>query len=139
MGRDQELILEEMRMGMFDYVICNYPLPDGEDGSGREFQTKDTDSQYLDRYEIRADGTLWFQRHPQGGMVQQYFTGPINFYSSNVTASGPNGCVTDAALTPATFWDYTALFQDGKVVKITGGKSVDTERPVISWDEFSKS
>lgn len=45
-------------MGMFDYLRCHYPLPvDG--ANALEFQTKDTDAQYMDKYEIREDGTLW--------------------------------------------------------------------------------
>ena len=47
-------------MGMFDYVQCHYPLP-VEGAADVEYQTKDTPAQWLDRYEIRADGTLWHQ------------------------------------------------------------------------------
>ncbi len=47
-------------MGMFDNVRCDYPLPWPEaKGFGAEWQSYDTDAQYLDEYEIRADGTLW--------------------------------------------------------------------------------
>jgi hypothetical protein len=45
-------------MGMFDYLRCRYALP-VSGANELEFQTKDTDSQYLDNYEIREDGTLW--------------------------------------------------------------------------------
>ena len=48
-------------MGMFDYVRCHYPLPDG--AGALEYQTKDTPAQWLDQYEIRADGTLWHQAY----------------------------------------------------------------------------
>lgn len=45
-------------MGMFDYLRCSYPLP--RDGANDlVYETKDTDAQYMERYEIRADGTLW--------------------------------------------------------------------------------
>ena len=47
-------------MGMFDYLRCSYPLP-VEGAQALEYQTKDTPAQYLDQYEIRADGTLWHQ------------------------------------------------------------------------------
>jgi hypothetical protein len=148
-------------MGMFDYVKCLYLLPDGEDGSAIEFQTKDTDAQYMDLYEIREDGTLWHQvydvedhsDHKAEGImrfsgcmtrvrehwVQEFTTGAINFYSSNVRGSGPRGCLTDDAQTPATFWDYTALFDNGKLVNIVGGKKIDAERQVISREEFMRS
>lgn len=49
-------------MGMFDYLRCEYPLP-APDAQHLEFQTKDTDNQYLDEYVIRADGTLWVQEY----------------------------------------------------------------------------
>ena len=45
-------------MGMYDHIRCLAPLPDGFDATGVEFQTKDTDSQYLDDYTIREDGAL---------------------------------------------------------------------------------
>jgi hypothetical protein len=42
-------------MGMFDYVRCDVPLPDGFSG---ELQTKDFDCPYMDVYTISADGRL---------------------------------------------------------------------------------
>lgn len=45
-------------MGVFDYVKCDYPLPEGLSSDGY-FQTKCTPAQALDLYEIRSDGTLW--------------------------------------------------------------------------------
>ncbi len=49
-------------MGMFDNLICKYPLPvDG--ANDLVYQTKDTDAQFLDDYEIREDGTLWHQEY----------------------------------------------------------------------------
>lgn len=45
-------------MGMFDYLKCKYPLPDAG-ANDLEYQTKDTPAQFLDHYEIRADGSLW--------------------------------------------------------------------------------
>lgn len=44
-------------MGMFDYVRCEVPLPDGYTG---EFQTKDFDS-FLRTILIRADGRLMIE------------------------------------------------------------------------------
>lgn len=48
-------------MGMFDYLNCKYPLPNGANGC--TFQTKDTEAQFLDHYEIREDGTLWHEEY----------------------------------------------------------------------------
>ena len=47
---------------MFDNIRCIYPLsiPGAND---LDYQTKDTDSQFLDNYEIRADGTFWHQEY----------------------------------------------------------------------------
>ena len=50
-------------MGMFDDIVCKYPLPLPEDTKGFKsagFQTKDLDNA-LDCYEIREDGTLWLR------------------------------------------------------------------------------
>ena len=47
-------------MGMFDYLRCSYQLP-VEGANARNYQTKDTPAQLLDKYEIREDGTLWHQ------------------------------------------------------------------------------
>lgn len=49
-------------MGMFDYLRCQYPLPVAG-ANELEYQTKDTDAQFLDSYEIRADGTLWHKTY----------------------------------------------------------------------------
>lgn len=49
-------------MGMFDNIICKFPLPLPE-FQANEFQTKDTPAQYLDLYEIREDGTIWHEEY----------------------------------------------------------------------------
>src|SRR5271165_1542244 len=45
-------------MGMFDWLVCEKPLPDLEDPKSLEFQTKDTPNQALDTYTITKDGRL---------------------------------------------------------------------------------
>lgn len=47
-------------MGMFDDLRCKYPLPLAG-ANDLVYQTKDTDAQFLDMYEIREDGTLWHE------------------------------------------------------------------------------
>lgn len=42
-------------MGMFDYIICEVPLPDGFDGL---LQTKDFDDPYMEKYTINSQGRL---------------------------------------------------------------------------------
>lgn len=46
-------------MGVFDYVRCKLTIPGVT--PEMEFQTKDTPAQYLEQYEVRADGSLWHQ------------------------------------------------------------------------------
>lgn len=46
-------------MGMFDNITCDYKTEPPT--KGIHFQTKDTPAQYLDKYEIREDGTLWHE------------------------------------------------------------------------------
>ena len=52
--------LKDNNMGKFDEIRCKYPLPVAG-ANEMLFQTKDTDAQYLDQYEIREDGTLWHE------------------------------------------------------------------------------
>ena len=50
-------------MGMYDDIVCKYPLPLPEDTKGfvpLRFQTKDLDNAF-DCYEISEDGTLWLR------------------------------------------------------------------------------
>lgn len=49
-------------MGLFDCLKCKYPLP-LPGANDREYQTKDTPSQFMDQYEIREDGTLWWENY----------------------------------------------------------------------------
>jgi hypothetical protein len=47
-------------MGMFDYVKCEYPLPEGAPdwAKGVYFQTHDTPRQFMENYTITAEGRL---------------------------------------------------------------------------------
>lgn len=47
-------------MGMYDELRCNYPLP-VPGANERDYQTKDTPSQSLNKYEITADGVLRYK------------------------------------------------------------------------------
>lgn len=49
-------------MGLFDELTSKYPLPlDG--ANALLFQTKDTPAQWMDKYELRVDGTLWHESY----------------------------------------------------------------------------
>ncbi len=74
---------------MFDELRCKYPLP--VSGANRLiYQTKDTEAQCLDLYEIRKNGTLW---HQVIGI-----NGKINFYTS---------------LDPDGWLEFSAHFKNG--------------------------
>ena len=47
-------------MGMYDEIKCEYPLP-VKGANKLLYQTKSTEAQMIDMYEIRKDGTLWHQ------------------------------------------------------------------------------
>ena len=101
-------------MGMFDNITYPSKFP------GIEFQTKDTPSQGLDNYEIREDGTLWYEEYDAkwvvdsnalfGGYIDQYnkrwvhqeqFTGEIVFY--------------DYKHIQNELYEYSAYFVKGKM------------------------
>lgn len=114
-------------MGMFDDIKCKYPLP-MEGANALDYQTKDTDAQLLDNYEIREDGTLWHERYdsryeenedaPFGFYLrrdnarweQVSMTGEVRFYTTY-------GIKEDGQLTShGDGWlEWSAYFADGKL------------------------
>ena len=71
--KEQRAAEEVSLMGMFDYVQCDYPLPDGRVVEGPVFQTKDFDCG-LDTIRITRAGRLVLQDwHSE-------FHGDMNFY-----------------------------------------------------------
>jgi hypothetical protein len=110
-------------MSVFDYLTCKYPLPGVPDAELLDFQTKDMPEPWQNTYEIRRDGTLWFQNYdvedrsdPNAeGLVSligkatrvnsrwefcKYFSGEIYFYD------GTDG------------HDFFAIFVDGKLTSV---------------------
>ncbi len=149
-------------MGLYDHIRCEHPLPDGFDGD-LEYQTKDTDEQYLGHYTITAEGRLVHHKTrmeetpqadkpypdaPFGSLLDlcgsvtrvpvgdefEDFHGALNFYTSNWSGSGPNGYLTSDGQRGWTR-DYTALFDHGRLLKIEGGIEYDEKMPV-SREEF---
>ena len=105
-------------MGMFDYIKCDAPLPDGSVTPPDHFQTKDFDDPYMDLYEITASGRLvhheyelewikdeaaplgiWQKRHDRG-LRDLNHHGMLNFYGG------------------MPFREYNAKFTDGQLVEI---------------------
>lgn len=115
-------------MGVFDYIRCEYPIAAPPE---LEFQTKDTDEQYLEEYKIDVNGHLllhkkervWEQdpSHILGGYCKvtssewvqiKDFRGEINFYAGD----------------SKVWWEYSALFKDGELIDmkpICEGKPYD--------------
>ena len=110
-------------MGMFDYLKCHYPLPI-EGLNDLQFQTKHTNAQFMDNYEIREDGSWWHEEYNiedhsdptkdgfgrlYGCMtkvnkrwVQEIITGEIRFYTVHNNK----------------WLDFSAYFVEGKLNSI---------------------
>lgn len=120
-------------MGMFDYVTCLHPLPEGAPQKG--YQTKDTAPQFLLTLTIEEDGTLT----SEGEAVP--FHGVLSFYWSNVSGSCKGGYVTQDGQ-PATSWEFEALYDRGKLVRIDGGREDVTEywppEQLLTREQFHK-
>ena len=128
-------------MGMFDYIKCEWPLPETETPppSFEAFQTKDTPDQYMTLYTITADGRLTWRPYtmetvPKAERPYPYddgmlglvgwrrrveadeetlpFHGDIEFYTSNNPDVG--------------WWEYRARFTEGRLLKI---ELVDFKKP----------
>jgi len=98
-------------MGMFDNVVCKYPLPDAGANSIR-FQTKDLECA-LWKYTITKEGRLLQQSHELEGLhkkagseklVDMNYHGLLRFYGSNTKES--------------EWFEYTAKFTAGTLVSI---------------------
>lgn len=133
-------------MGMFDNIVCHYPLPDGFDAASLEWQTKDTDAQWLDTYTITAEGRLvhtetdaeivpeaerpfpnatdW--RKACGSMrmvnpreVDTNYHGDLYFYGNNLSGSMGGVGYTTSDDKPWRGRGYVARFTNGTVQSIT--------------------
>mgnify|MGYP006921420894 CR=1 FL=1 len=109
-------------MGMFDWVECEYPLPDGGPKSDDGYQTKDFDN-YLWHYQITAEGRLF--RRDQWSMKEQEELGsepPEKWTDQNY--HGVFWFYTSDEETDEWF-EYEARFTDGQLVGI---ERVELER-----------
>lgn len=95
-------------MGMFDYIVCDYPLPDCPAfvKKGHQFQTKDTDPQWLETHTIAEDGSFSIDG----------YTGTVEFYTSNIVGSGPGIYTRNGE--DAESVTYLAAFDNGRVKTI---------------------
>jgi hypothetical protein len=96
-------------MGMYDEIICDYPLPGTPPAfvnQGHVFQTKDWECD-MSRYRIATDGTVDILD----------FTGTLDFYTTNVCGSAWGVTFTgDGA--DAESVEYRATFRESKVVSL---------------------
>ena len=90
-------------MSLYDELRVLYPLPVG--GRDTDFQTKDTDAQFCDRYELREDGTLW--HHTYDAVVGDREDAPWE-----ITIYGINYRWEQEALTGALRF-YASIGEDG--------------------------
>jgi hypothetical protein len=95
-------------MSVYDYLTCKDPLPGGVP-NGLTFKTHDMPCPYHDHYEIREDGSLWYEDYdvedrsdPNAKGFERYigfmtrvnkrwipcaFTGEISFYTETLAFS----------------------------------------------------
>lgn len=101
-------------MGMFDYIRCEYPLPGNAPAYAQDaaFQSKDMEC-FLNQYTISLDGRLL---DSAGNEYEPGFTGVVNFYASNIIASGPGIYTRNGE--DAYHLEYTATFVDGRLSEI---------------------
>lgn len=122
-------------MGMFDYIICKYPLPtkppDFCTDANHSYQTKDLICQ-LATYEITESGELK-QVDPDSELVP--FDGVIEFYDGNVAAAAYGMSFTPDG-EDREWVAYEATFVNGVVQSI-----VETQRerePALSKAQLSE-
>lgn len=109
-------------MGMFDYIHCKKPLPDG--WVPDELQTKDFDEPYLERYTIDDDGRLYKEavRYDTGQGNERTDTnwhGYLRFYGSEGDVNTMHEPGSDYR-----WHEYLAKFTDGNLVEIEQVKEV---------------
>ena len=131
-----------MLLGMFDTIICKYPLPrpiipmelEKLDFNSLNYQTKCLEN-CLNYYEIREDGTLWVERteseHVEGDKNSKTFSGRFGYFKtikswwepvSDFTGSvefyesyGFGGSANPDLLNNDYWVEYKALFILGKI------------------------
>lgn len=117
-------------MGLFDYVRCLHPLPDGFLPGDRLFQTKSMDDPYLNILVITEDGRLVRE---DGSRDYSDFHGDLDFGWSNICA-GWSGFYATYDDTEIDSRDYVARFSNGRLSRITGGREDSSE-----WKRLDRS
>ena len=115
---------------MYDNILCKYPI-DVEDIdikiSDLTFQSKDTEAQFLDNYEIREDGTLWHETYDiedrsdpnaEGIMKLLGCMTRINQRWEQVNTTGEIVFYTSTGENRDQWLEFSAYFVDGKLNQI---------------------
>lgn len=120
-------------MGVFDDLTVECELPDGFDPTGVSFQTKDTAEQWMVRYVLREDGTLWNTK----SSAPEEIHGTMEFYTGNWAGSMGGLYMTRDDLPPWTA-EYVALFDHGRLVKIEGGRIIVEDVEHVLRADFNR-
>jgi len=115
-------------MGMFDYLMCEMPLPEQPRPPRRRvFQTKDTTPQFLERFTITAGGrlihhTVRYEEVPPAERPYPHMTsiGCMRAVSAGDADTNFHGMLEFYTYDSATreYWSYEAKFTDGQCVGI---------------------
>lgn len=116
-------------MGMFDYVVCMYPLPEELPEwlkvEGLFFQTKSLDN-LLRTYFITEEGSLLLDAYGAGGddsfmtaRERIQYHGDITFYTNNLTMIGPDKAAIYKGTGPYPYSvDLNARFTEGTLTDL---------------------
>jgi hypothetical protein len=115
-------------MGMYDNIICNFPL-EGEDSKLSGWQTKDLQC-LLETFTITEDGRLL---NSEG--KEDLYTGFIDFYTSNWAAYA-HGVSFTATGEDLRSVEYRAEFKNGTLLDLK--KTRDESKPALPSSEFHK-
>ena len=116
-------------MGMFDTVVCQYPLPD-TDLREHSFQTKSLDS-VLEHYTITPAGRLVY--HAERRELQEDKSAPLGFYMQVVDVWDEDtefhGELEIHDSVAGVWYEYLVYFADGQVGEIKRVTPGDMPRP----------
>ena len=97
-------------MGLFDYVRCDIPLPDGKPTPRDLFQTKDFECPYMEHYVITAARRLV--------KLKALYSGPAWMSTPEDTDLNWHGWLNFYGGLPGEWREFNAKFTDGQLVEI---------------------
>lgn len=105
---------------LYDNILCRHTLP--LPVNDRAFCTKDTPRQFCENYEIREDGSLWYQEYELGQPPEEEDHNPEVIYRVNLRwvpypYTGVIRFGTSYTVNPRTGWiQFYAEFDNGRLV-----------------------